>query len=187
MRRTARNSVAVAALLALVALLVAAFGVGSASAITIVQPEAGTCTTDVTVEGVAESPGECTYKSPPSSMYTQAAGHPNFGITDFRVGDTSGENRTKRVHVELPKGLNVNPQAVPQCAVATFQADGCTAASEVGQSYVTSEVEALLVKVPIPSKKFPVYNLVPNNGEPALFGFHVKIEVAGISAISEFV
>lgn len=176
-----------AALIALVAMLVAAFGASSASAITVEKFQAGTCASDTTLAGVASSPGECTYESPQASMYTQAAGHPNFGITDFTVGGTSGENRVKRVHVELPKGLNVNPQAVPQCPVATFQADGCGSASEVGQSFVTSEVEALGLKVPIPSQQFPVFDLVPNNGEPGLFGFHVKIEVLGIPAISEFV
>lgn len=164
MRRSARNSVVVGALVALAALLVAAFAASSASAITVEKWEAGTCSTNT------EPTPECTYASPQSSMYTQAAGHPNFGITDFTVGDTSGENRVKRVHVELPKGLNVNPQAVPQCSVADFRADACSAASEVGTSYVTTEVPILGAVGPLP---FAVYDLVPNEGEPALFGFHV--------------
>lgn len=176
MRRSARNSVGVAAAMVLVALLVAVFGASSASAITIEKWEAGTCSLNV------EPAGECTYGSPSSSMYTQAAGHPNFGITDFTVGGTSGENRTKRVHVELPKGLNVNPQAVPQCSEANFQADACPAASEVGTSYVTSEVLGL----PIGPLPFPVYDLVSRNGEPGLFAFHVSFEVLGLPAISEF-
>jgi hypothetical protein len=181
MRRTARNSVALAVAMATAALLISALGASSASAITIEKWQAGTCAANV------EPTPECTYESPQSSMYTQAAGHPNFGITDFTVGDTSGENRAKRVHVELPKGLNVNPQAVPQCSVADFQSDACTTASEVGTSYVTSEVEALSLKVPVGPLPFPVYDLAPNSGEPALFGFHVKFEVLGIPAISEFV
>jgi hypothetical protein len=170
----------VAALVASAALLLAAFGAGTAAAISISKWEAGTCTTNT------EPAPECTYESPTSSMYTQAAGHPNFGITDFTVGGTSGENRTKRVHVELPKGLNVNPQAVPQCTEADFQADACSSASQVGTSYVTSEVEVGPVKVPVGPLPFPVYDLVPKNGEPALFGFHVAFEVLGIPAISEF-
>jgi hypothetical protein len=178
MRRRAGNSAGiVAAMTVLVALLLAAFGAGSAAAITVEKFEAGTCSVDVTPAA------ECTYASPPSSMYTQAAGHPNFGITDFTVGDTSGENRTKRVQVELPKGLNVNPQAVPQCEEAAFQADGCSSASEVGTSYVTSEV----LGAPIGPLPFPVYDLVPKNGEPGLFGFHVSFSVLGLGLISEFV
>ena len=175
MRRSARNSVRVAAVAALLALLAAAFGASSASAITIEKWQAGTCATNT------EPTPECTYESPASSMYTQSAGHPNFGITDFTVGGTSGTNRTKRVHVELPKGLNVNPQAVPQCPVATFKADACPAASEVGTSYVTTEAPIIGGVGPLP---FAVYDLVPNEGEPALFGFHVTTPL--IPAVSEF-
>jgi hypothetical protein len=165
---------------ALVALLVAAFGASSASAISISSWEAGTCTTNT------EPTPECTFASPPSSMYTQAAGHPNFGITDFTVGGTSGTERAKRVHVELPKGLNVNPQAVPQCSVESFQADTCAEASQVGTSYVSSEVEVLPgVGAPVGPLSFPVYDLIPKDGEPALFGFHVTTPV--IPLANEFV
>jgi hypothetical protein len=45
--------------LALAALLVAAFGASSASAITIEKWEAGTCSVNL------EPAGECTYASPP--------------------------------------------------------------------------------------------------------------------------
>jgi hypothetical protein len=164
-----------AAMTVLVALLLAAVGASSASAITIEKWQAGTCAANT------EPAPECTYESPQSSMYTQAAGHPNFGITDFSVGGTSGENRTKRVHVELPKGLNVNPQAVPQCSVADFKADACPAASEVGTSYVTTEV----LGAPIGPLAFAVYDLIPNEGEPALFGFHVTTPL--IPLVSQFV
>src|ERR1700748_1172515 len=123
MRRTARNVVGIAAMMALIALAFAS----SASAISIAHFEAGTCATDATPVA------ECTYASPSSEMYTQAAGHPNYGVTDFTVGDVSGENQAKRVKVELPRGLNVNPQAVPQCPVATFESDeAACAASAVG-------------------------------------------------------
>ncbi|HTT94994.1 MAG TPA: hypothetical protein VMF55_09990 [Solirubrobacterales bacterium] len=176
MRRSARNSVGVAVATALAALLVGAFGASPASAIEITNFEAGTCTTDGTTL-VPNPATECNYSSPSSSMYTQAAGHPNFGITDFSAG-VSGGNQVKRVHVELPKGLNVNPQAAAQCPVATFQADGCGASSEVGTSFVTSSV------LPGVQTPFPVYDLVPNEGEPGLFAFHVSL-LGGV--ISEFV
>src|ERR1700759_4777948 len=134
MRRTARNSVAVAVTTALAALLVAALGASSAAAIEITKWEAGTCSVDV-------SPAApCTYASPSPDMYTQAAGHPHFGSTDFSVGGVSGNDQAGRVRVELPKGLNVNPQAVPQCKVEDFQNDACASASEVGTSYVTSSL-----------------------------------------------
>jgi hypothetical protein len=143
--------------MALVILALASFGAGSASAIGISNWEAGTCTS-----------ATCTYAGAPSEFFSQAAGHPNFGVTDFTVGIEGGDE-VKRVKVELPQGLNVNPQAVPQCSVETFQADGCGAGSQVGESTVTSAILGLTLP-PI-----PVYDLVPANGEPGLFGFHVSV------------
>ncbi|HEV7614661.1 MAG TPA: hypothetical protein VGO36_00350 [Solirubrobacterales bacterium] len=143
----------------------AAFGVSSW--------EAGTCKADV--------PTKCTYSSDKSQFFTQAAGHPPVGLTDFAMNLTSGppplggtpEGAIKDARVDLPEGLNVDPQAVPQCNKATFESNaavGC-AASQVGISEVTSEVAGLPVG-PLP---FPVYNLDPPQGVPALFGFTVGL------------
>ncbi|HEY2054420.1 MAG TPA: hypothetical protein VGH14_10840 [Solirubrobacterales bacterium] len=168
MRTSARNVVGIAGALALIALLSAALGASSASAFSITNWEAGTCSV----------PG-CTYHGSPKEFFAQAAGHPPDGVTDFSV---EGENDPpKRVKVELPAGLNVNPQAVPQCAVETFQADGCSGGSQVGESTVTSAL--LGIKLP----PIPVYNLVPNAGEPGLFGFHANLNVLGLGLINEFV
>jgi hypothetical protein len=170
MRRSARNSVVVAALLALAALLVAAFGASSASAAFGVKPgswEAGTCKSDTP---------QCTYGSPSSQFYTQAAGHPNIGLTNFAF-NTNGlgapEGAVRNVRVDLPEGLNVNPQAVPQCPKATFEESPAKCAgSEVG----VSEVTAFKLLEIVPVKLTPtVYNLVPDPGHPALFGFHVEV------------
>ncbi len=172
MRRTARRGVTIFAASALVALLLGAFGASQAAAIGIGKWEAGTCA----------APG-CTYAGSPTEFFAQAAGHPPDGVTDFTV-NVEGGDQAKRVKVELPEGLNVNPQAVPQCPVATFQAnDAACAASAVGVSEVSSKVLGL----PIGPLSFPVYDLVPKPGEPALFGFHVKMEVLGIGLISELV
>ncbi|HEY2478745.1 MAG TPA: hypothetical protein VGI17_08430 [Solirubrobacterales bacterium] len=183
MNRTARNAVAIAAAPALVALLLAAFGASEASAIGIGKWEAGTCTTDATPAV------QCEYSSPPATFYTQAAGHPNFGTTDFTVG-VENEDQAKRVKVELPVGLNVNPQAAQRCKVATFQENdaNCGSASQVGTSYVTSEPKVLGLPVKVGPLPFPVYDLEPKDGEPSLFGFHVKFELPIVgSLISEFV
>jgi hypothetical protein len=154
MRRSARNVVGVAAVFAV---LLGAFGASSASAITIENWEAGTCKV-----------GTCTYGGSASEYFTQAAGHPNFGVTDFTVG-VQGGDQVQRVKVELPPGLNVNPQAVPQCSIEDFQNSACTAESQVGESTVTSSLLGLTLP-PI-----PVYDLTPNNGEPGLFAFHVYV------------
>ena len=172
MMRTARNSVGVAVATALAALLIAAFGASSASAIGIEKWEAGTC-----------AASGCTYKGAPAEFFAQAAGHPNFGITDFTV-NVEGGDQAKRVKVELPEGLNVNPQAVPQCPVETFEtaeAQCESMGSKVGESQVTTE----LLGLPVGPLTFSVFNLVPKDGEPALFGFHVTTPL--VPLISEFV
>ena len=181
MRRTAHNAVGIAGALALIALLGAAFGASSASAIGIAKWEAGTCTV----------PG-CTYVGAPSEFFAQAAGHPPAGVTDFTVG-VEGEDQAKRVKVELPEGLNVNPQATPQCpvdyAARTFNESECDSlGSKVGISEVTSEPKVLGLPVKVGPLSFPVYNLQPADGEPALFGFHVHFELPIVGdLISEYV
>jgi len=168
-KRGARNAAAGAATLAALALLVAAFGASSAAAIGIGTWEAGTCKV-----------GTCTYGGSPSEFFSQAAGHPPDGLTYFTV-DVEGGDQAKRVKVELPEGLNVNPQAVPQCAVETFRSEeGACAASKVGVSKVTTDILGLK-----PTLEFPVYDLRPANGEPALFGFHVTTPL--IPLVSEYV
>jgi hypothetical protein len=156
--------------MALIGLLLAAFGASSASAIGIGSWEAGTCTV-----------GTCKYTGPSSEFFAQAAGHPNFGVTDFTV-QVEGGDQAKRVKVELPEGLNVNPQAVPQCPIATFKSnEAACAASIVG----TSEVTTKLIEILPVTLKFAVYDLEPANGEPGLFGFHVTTPV--LPLISEYV
>jgi hypothetical protein len=148
----------------LVALLVAAFGASSASAaFGVSRWEAGTCTTDLP---------ECTYVTPGES-FNQAAGHPAVGYTDFRFNTTllgTPEGNVRNVRVDLPEGLNVNPQAVPWCSKADFEANAAVncAASQVG----VSEIKTAL-GVPIPP--LPVYDIEPEPGHPALFGFTVPI------------
>jgi hypothetical protein len=151
-------SVTALAALALAAPARADFGIASW--------QAGTCKTDVP---------ECTYSSPEGQFFTQAAGHPPVGLTDFEV-NTGGvlgtpEGTVKDVRVDLPVGLNVDPQAVPQCPKDQFESNpALCAASLVGTSTVKSISSVLTVPLTI-----PVYNLVPDPGEPALFGFNVSI------------
>ena len=160
--------------MALVALALCAFGASTAfAAFGVSKWEAGTCKTNLP---------ECTYANNPSQFFTQAAGHPPIGLTDFTFNTKNGvppltigepDGNVKDVRVDLPEGLNVNPQVTPQCPQATFEASptACST-SEVGKSEVTTEVAGVSVG-PI---SFPVYNLVPPAGHPALFGFRVGIE-----------
>lgn len=138
--------------------------------------EAGTC---------RKGASECTYASDPSRFYTTAAGHPEEGLTDFEfalngLGLPEGQG-VKDVRVDLPEGLNVDPQAVPQCPQQTFEEnESQCAASQVG----VSEVTALKLLELIPVKlSLPVYDLVPEQGEPALFAFAIPL----LSAPQKFV
>src|ERR1700744_4392534 len=165
MRRSARNSVGVAVTTALLALLVAAFGAGPAAAIEVPKWEAGAW--------IAEG---CTYGGSTREYFTQAAGHPNFGVPDFEF--KGGTPRT--IRVDLPPGLNVNPQAVPQCPKATFETNPLLCAtSAIGKSEVTSSV------LPFATLPFTVYNLEPAAGEPALFGFKVEAVLVNFNVYLE--
>ncbi len=129
--------------------------------------QAGTCSVD-----------PCSPETP-GLFYTQAAGHPPVGFTQFIVKHTNGigtetpVGTLKDIRVDLPVGLSVNPQAVPQCELATFTADPltCPVGSEVGESGVTVSLGGI-VTPPVPGVTLvPVYAIVPAQGEPALFGF----------------
>jgi hypothetical protein len=154
-----------AAALALVALAPAAragFGVE--------KWEAGTCTL-----------ATCEYSSPEATFYTQVAGRPPFGITDFSFNKSGlgfPEGAVQDVRVDLPTGLSVNPQATEQCTEAELEGSGCPLGSKVGTVLVTPFEVSLLgellggIGVPVPAT---VYNIVPKQGEPAEFGFRVNL------------
>lgn len=163
---------------------------GEAAAFGVSRWEAGTCTSE-----------ECTDKTP-SLFYTQAAGHPSFGITDFRFEAEESEGlegkvyrpigHVKDVRVDLPSGLAVNPEAVPACSEAQIQAEKslCPPGSKVGEDEATGTVEAneavlkLLGLPPLPlgvtstpitvTERFPVYNVQRKPGEAARFGVEVN-------------
>jgi hypothetical protein len=138
----------------------------------VTQPnwEAGTC-----------NARNCEYSNPPSAFYTQAAGHPEWGITSFELNHTgSGGSRTpegalKRIRVDVPPGLAANPQAPEKCAKAQFEADpnGCPAGSLVGETELEAVVEVLGLPVVAPSSG-KVYNLEQPVGLPLDFGINVE-------------
>jgi hypothetical protein len=128
--------------------------------------EAGTCKTDTP---------ECSYSSPESQFYTQAAGHPPLGITGFEVNtQPSGEpdGNIRDVRVDIPPGLAVNPEATEQCTKSQFESTKCPAGSQVG----VDEITAFVGITPFGPVSLPMYNIVPPEGVPAEFGFALKVE-----------
>lgn len=130
--------------------------------------DAGVCTTNT------EPAPQCARDSDPSFWYTQAAGHPQWGITDFAFNTTgllqTPDGNVKNVHVDLPVGLSVNPEATPKCTTAQLEATACPANSAVGTNYITTVSAA--VKAPIATT---VYNMVQPAGMPARFGMTVPV------------
>jgi hypothetical protein len=174
--------------------------------------QAGTCIEDEP----QPSPTVFCTASTKERFYTQAAGHPPMGFTQYTIrhgavtplpsppfppGSATApleepiEGRTiKTLRVDLPPGLTNNPRATAkQCSLTEFEnkvgeltVPLCDPSTIVGREEVTlvtneDEVElAPSFKVPkgfvIPPSagsgtRIPVYNLEPNAGEPALFGF----------------
>jgi hypothetical protein len=148
--------------------------------------EAGTCK-----ESTCSPEG----KDPAAEFYTQAAGHPNFGITDFRfnakeeellgVKQFTPEGHVKDVRVDLPPGLAVNPEASAQCEEAQIEKFVCPEASQVGVDEAEGSALIAGVKDTV-TETFPVYNMVRKSGEPARFGIEVTsttIDLLGLESV----
>jgi hypothetical protein len=158
-------------------LFVAAFAVCSSAAaahasfgVTKANFEAGTCKNKT-----------CTYKSieaNPSEAFTQAAGHPAWGITGFELnsrevllGQREPEGALKRVRVDVPPGLAADPQTLPACSDEDFNKNACPVNTEAG----TTELVAFdgLNDLTVTGK---VFNLAPRPNLPLLFGIDIGIE-----------
>ena len=139
----------------------------------IAQWEAGTCKeSSCNIEG----------KDPGAEFYTQAAGHPNLGITDFafdykEVALTKAEEpegKVKDVRVDLPPGLAVNPEAVEPCREAVIEKLECPSESQVGEDEAIGTAELTLGLKTTVTESFPVFDVERRPGEPARFGVEVK-------------
>lgn len=169
--RGARTACLLVALSAVGALL--ALPAGAGAALSVTNWEAGTC-----------SNVECTDAGSPSEFYTQAAGHPQYGITDFEFGYTETgltgakipDGRVRDVRVDLPAGLAVNPEATPQCPEKSFEEFNCPKDTQVGEDEAigTASLLSLLHVETTVTEHFPVYNIVRRSGEPARFGVEIK-------------
>ncbi len=122
----------------------------------------------------------CTYHSvetTPSEAFTQAAGHPPWGITTFEVNHKKGalaeepEGALKRIRVDVPAGLAADPETLPKCKRTEFNANTCPANTQVG----TTELIAYdgINDLPISGK---VYNLEQPEGFPLFFGIDTGVE-----------
>jgi hypothetical protein len=84
---------------------------------------------------------------------------------------------------ELPAGVTVDPHTLPLCGeqeFATFNSgtgeDGCHDASAVGVVKIENVTPSTLAERKVST--YPIYDLAPSAGSPALFGFRVTAGVA---------
>ncbi|MDQ3725710.1 MAG: hypothetical protein M3335_07470, partial [Actinomycetota bacterium] len=120
---------------------------------------------------------------------------PPGAVTAPIPGEDIKEHTIRTLRVDLPPGLTVNPEATPRCPISQFTAGApgaivptCDPASKVGVEKITlvTNKEGVEIapgfKAPkgfvIPPQKeqteVDVYNLEPEFGEPAKFGFVVR-------------
>jgi hypothetical protein len=123
--------------------------------------------------------------------FTQAAGHPPFGVTDFKV-KTNGEGKPEGIvtfiRTDVAPGLATNPQAVPECSSAdfgdkeaapgthVFLAPKCSAETEIGTNKATVWVEAAKKQFALEGS---VYNLTPPEGRASSFGVALSLAPLG--------
>ncbi len=135
----------------------------------------------------AEAPSK---KEAEEEGYTQAAGHPPFGVTDFKVNTegTPGKEipvgTVQHIRTDVAPGVSTNPEAVPKCSLAElgtevshgfFVAPTCSSNSIIGKNKVLVYVEAAGGDVPLEGS---VYNLVQQEGNSSEFGAALKFPEA---------
>src|SRR5438445_12123566 len=148
--------------------LFAGFAPDAGASFGVASFEAGTCVNDT-----------CTYESVEKNhaeAFTQAAGHPPWGMTTFELNHKKGlladepeGAPLKRVRVDVAPGLASNPQAPldltthEKCSIKQFEETSletgdanCPPGTEVGTDEATVVVGGL--DVPVKGK---VYNLEP--------------------------
>jgi hypothetical protein len=132
---------------------------------------------------------EITPENADGSVDTQAGSHPFQLTTRLLLNQTADPGHppalVKDLHFNLPPGLIGNPSVIPQCTGVQFAAlagelfewvNACPANTAVGAVVVTLDEPNLVGVFTVPA---PLFNLKPQVGEPARFGF----VVAGVPVI----
>jgi hypothetical protein len=102
----------------------------------------------------------------------QAGGHPFQVTTSFTfpthidAGNELPDESVRNLSVDLPAGFVGNPTATPTCGEHDLVTGSCSASTQVGYVNLISPSSGL------PPMEFPVYNMKPPEGIPALFGFY---------------
>ena len=116
--------------------------------------------------------------------YTVSGGHPETAVTSFRFPELGGSaapeanvEMVKSTYIELPAGFVGNPAVTrvrctyAQLAVGFGAPPNCPAASAVGTIELSFNHPVI---APDGTNKFVIYNMVPERGYPAQFGFNFQ-------------
>jgi hypothetical protein len=160
-----------------------AAGAHAAGSLGLAEWEAGTCKGS---EAEVREKVNCSYASDPSKFYTQAAGHPPWGLTGFKLSQSGEEpsgGAVKRIRVDVPPGLAADPQAPGTCERSTFESNSklCPADSKAGFVELKAFLQLPVLGGKIQELKGQVYNLPLEAGKPLLFG----IDVEGVPPLVE--
>jgi hypothetical protein len=143
-----------------------------------------------------------TLKQSEEQGFTQAGGHPNWGITDFTVKThviqtvpfeaVAPEGVVTHIRTDVAPGLSTNPEAVPKCSLAefgttelvapgsgAFATPACATGTILGVNKVEVVVEpspGLFANVALEGT---VYNLEPSTGLASEFGVALNLEPLG--------
>jgi hypothetical protein len=100
----------------------------------------------------------------------------DFTTLDPVICQTVKGGAPKDIVVALPKGIFGNPHTIPQCTLADLSADVCPTPAQVGVQRLQLVSFGLLNGglIPPEGEKTPIYNMTPEKGEVAKFGFRVK-------------
>ena len=118
------------------------------------------------------------------SIDDQAGSHPLQLTTTLDLNQTleppneaqSAPVLPKRLAFNLPPGLIGDPLATPQCSTADFDAyspngtNTCPAQDAIGVALVTIDEP---IQFGVITRAVPLWNLEPEHGEPARFGFEI--------------
>jgi hypothetical protein len=134
-----------------------------------------------------------------SELFTQAAGHPAIGVTDFTMKShviqtvpftaEAPEGNIKNIRTDVGPGESTNPEAVPKCSVAEFTgtaiepAPGAPAFTEPkcpGSEIGTNIVHVVLEPAKGVFKNYvlegKMYNLEQPEGMASYFGIALSLE-----------
>jgi hypothetical protein len=139
--------------------------------------EAGTCTAKpCTYQKIEEGSGE---------QFTQAAGHPTYGITSFVVNHEGSkpDGAVKRLRVDVPAGLAADPQALPFCTVKQFEENACPAETQAGTTELEAAATIPLLGTEVLTLEGTVYNLERKPGLPLEFGIKIAPAEPLVSAV----